>query len=279
MCFLFFLQKESMAPRVTVYFHELPVAESKLGYGGRAGRRISFTINEAPTTCNIVKARVPTKASKVAIKVIKIGPKKCPSKNALRNARKRASRALRKKIAMERVLEDIEIISNELLGAISSKDTKVPRRKIVKVTLSPPIKVPVITQIMIGTIPITLPTTESVMMTSIEEDEEILPIKFGNVQQKAKAYELVEEGNNIQFEGPITRARARALAIHYPESSSSLQDTPGESKSFSQVEIPRVMTQFQRLEINEDVESENVQVLMTGTSNTEEVLEMQRKLA
>ena len=66
-----------MAPRVTVYFHELPVAESKLGYGGRAGRRISFTINEAPPTCNIVKARVPTKTSKVAIKVIKIGPKKC----------------------------------------------------------------------------------------------------------------------------------------------------------------------------------------------------------
>ena len=154
-----------------------------------------------------------------------------------------------------------------------------PRRKIVKVTSSPPIKDFVITQILIGTIPITLPTTESVMMTSVEEDEEILPKESGNVQQKAKAYELPEESINIQFKGPITRARARALASHSSESSSSLGDTPGGSKSFSQEEIPRVMTQFQRLEINEDVESENVQVLMTGASNTEELLEMQRKLA
>ncbi|KAM2065377.1 hypothetical protein ACFX16_028653 [Malus domestica] len=190
-----------MAPQVTVYFHELPAAESKLGHGRHAGRQISFTINEAPTICNMVKAKIATKTSKVAVKVIKVGPKKCSSKNALRNARKRAARALRKKIARDRLLEDIEIIPMEFLGVVSSKNTKVPRRKIVKVTSSPPIKVPVITQIMIGTILITLPIMESVMMTFIKEDEEILPIVSGNVQQKAKAYELVEEGNNIQIEG------------------------------------------------------------------------------
>ncbi|KAM1674602.1 hypothetical protein TB1_039676 [Malus domestica] len=133
---------------------------------------------------------------------------------------------------------------------------------------------------MIGTIPITLPTTELVMMTSVEENEEILPVVSRNVQQKAKVYEVVEEGNNIQFEGPITRARARVLAIHYPESSSSLGDTFGGNEYFFQEEIPRVMTQFKRLEINEDVEYENMQVLMTGASNIEEqLLEMQRKLA
>ncbi|KAM1706158.1 hypothetical protein ACFX2K_028340 [Malus domestica] len=269
-----------MAPQVTVYFHELPAAESKLGHGKHASHRISFTIDQAPTNCSMVKTKVATKTSKVAVKVIKVGPKKSSSKNALRNARKRAARALRKKIAKECVLEDIEIISRELFGAISSKDTKVPRRKIVKVTSSPLTKVPVITQIMIGTIPITLPTTESVMMTSVEENEEILPIVSGNVQQKAKAYKVVEEGNNIQFEGPITRARARVLAIHSPESSSSLGDTLGENEYFFQEEIPRVMTQFQRLEINESVEYENMQVLMTGASNVEEqLLEMQRKLA
>ncbi|KAM1018792.1 hypothetical protein ACFX2C_040375 [Malus domestica] len=269
-----------MAPHVTVYFHELPTVESKLGHGKHASHRISFTIDHAPTNCSMVKTKVVIKISKVAVKVIKVGPKKCPSKNALRNARKRAARALRRKIAKERVLEDIEIISMELLGAISSKDTKVPRRKIVKVTSSPLTKVLVITQIMIGTIPITLPTMELVMMTSVEENEEILPVVSGNVQQKAKAYEVVEEGNNIQFEGPITRARARVLAIHSPESSSSLGDTFGGNEYFFQEEIPRVMTQFQRLEINEDVEYENMQVLMTGASNIEEqLLEMQRKLA
>ncbi|KAM1083303.1 hypothetical protein ACFX19_022125 [Malus domestica] len=269
-----------MAPQVTVYFHELPAAESKLGHGKHASHRISFTIDQAPTNCNMVKTKVATKTSKVAMKVIKVGLKKSSSKNALRNTRKRTSRALRKKIAKERVREDIEIISRELLGAISSKNTKMPRRKIVKVTSSPLTKVPVITQIMIGTIPITLPTTELVMMTSVEENEEILPVVSGNVQQKAKAYEVVEEGNNIQFEGPITRARARVLANHSPESSSSFGDILGGNKYFFQEEIPRVMTQFQRLEINEDVESENMQVLMTGASNIEEqLLEMQRKLA
>ncbi|KAM2353823.1 hypothetical protein ACFX1X_008625 [Malus domestica] len=167
----------------------------------------------------------------------------------------------------------------ELLGTISSKDTKVPRRKIVKVTSSLPIKVPIVTQIMIAIL-VTLHTTESVMMTSVEENEEILPITSGNVQQKAKAYELVEGGNNIQFEGPITHARARALAVHSRESSSSLKDTLGGNKYFFQEEIPRVLTKFQRLEINEDTESEIMQVLMTGASNTkEQLLEMQRKLA
>ena len=269
-----------MAPQVTVYFHELSATESKLGHGRRAGRRISFTINQAPTICNMVKTKGAIKTFKAAIKVIKVGPKKCPSKNALRNARKRAARALRKKIAKERLLEEIEIISRELPKVISHEDTKVPHRKIIKTTSSPPTKVHVVTQIMIGTIPITLPSTESVMMTSVEEDEEILPIISGNVQQKAKAYELVEEGDNIQFEGPITRARARALAVHHPESSSTVGNTVGRIETFSQDEIPRVMTQFQRLEINEDVESESMQVLMTGASNAEEqLLEMQRKLA
>ncbi|KAM1724741.1 hypothetical protein EV2_023576 [Malus domestica] len=264
-----------MAPQVIVYLNELSAA-SKLGHGGRAGRRISFTIDEAPTSCNMVKAKVATKTNKAAVKVIKVGPKKCPSKNALRNARKRTARALKKKIAKERLLEDIEIASRVLLRDVSSKNTKITQRKIVKVTSSPPINVSVITQIMIGTIPITLPTTESVMMTSIEEDEEILPIVSRNVQQKAKAYEIVEEGNNIQFEGSITRARARALAVHSLESSPSLKDTLGGNEYFSQQEIPRVMTQFQRLEINEDPESENMQVLMTGASNIEEqLLEMQ----
>ncbi|KAM1786196.1 hypothetical protein ACFX12_039014 [Malus domestica] len=269
-----------MAPQVTVYFHEFSAAASKLGHGGRAGRRISFTIDEAPTICNMVKAKLATKTNKAAVKVIKVGPKKCPSKNALRNARKRTARAFRKKITKERLLEDIEIASRVLLGDVSSKNTMIPRCKIVKMTSSPPINVSVITQIMIGTIPITLPTTELVMMTSIEEDEEILPIVSRNVQQKAKAYENVEEGNNIQFEGSITRARARALAVHSLESSSSLKDTLGGNEYFSQEEIPRVMTQFQRLEINEDPESENMQVLMIGASNIEEqLLEMQRKLA
>ena len=124
----------------------------------------------------------------MAVKVIKLGPKKCPSKNALRNARKRAARALRKKIARERLLEDIEIILMELLGAVSSKkhqDASTQDRQSDIITTYQGF--PVMTQIMIRTIPITLPTTESVMMTSVEEDEEILPIVSGNVQQKAKA--------------------------------------------------------------------------------------------
>ncbi|KAM1216034.1 hypothetical protein ACFX2J_012367 [Malus domestica] len=233
-----------MAPQVTVYFHELPAVESKLGCGRRASRRIIFTINQAPTNCSMVKTKVATKTCKVAVK----------------------------KIAREHLLKDIEIVSRELLRAVSSKDTMVPQRKIVKVTSSPPIKVPVITQIMIETIPITLHTTELVMMTFVEEDGEILPIVSENVQQKAKAYELVEEDDNIQFEGPIMRTRARALTVHSPESSSSIGDTSGGNKSFSQEEIPRVMTRFQRLEINESIESKNMQVLMTGASNTEEQL-------
>ncbi|KAM2041172.1 hypothetical protein ACFX16_035014 [Malus domestica] len=112
-----------MAPQVTVFFHELPVVESKLGCGRHASHQISFTIDQAPTNCNMVKTKVATKTCKEAVKVIKVGPKKCPSKNALRNVRKREARALRKKIAKDHVLEDIEIIPTELLGVVSSKNT------------------------------------------------------------------------------------------------------------------------------------------------------------
>ncbi|CAN6679655.1 unnamed protein product [Malus baccata var. baccata] len=101
--------------QVTIYFHGLPAIESKLGRGRCASHRISFPIDQAPTICNMVKTKVVTKTCKVPIKVIKVGPKKCPPKTPSRNARKIAARAFRKKIPRERLLENIKIVSMEFL--------------------------------------------------------------------------------------------------------------------------------------------------------------------
>ena len=154
-----------MAPQVTVYFPKLPAGSPK-----RVGHQVTFTVDHAPVVNDVSKASPKIKTSKAFVKVTKTQLMKSPSKNSIRNASKRAARAFKKKTTQANSFELIEIIPVVAVKAHVSKIVKSIRRKV-----NDSIATPIITQIMIGSIPITLTTTESVMVITTKEDEEVSP--------------------------------------------------------------------------------------------------------
>ncbi|KAI5338993.1 hypothetical protein L3X38_018265 [Prunus dulcis] len=159
------------APQVTIYFHKLPEA----GSPKRVGHRVTFTVDHAPIVNNVSKTSPKIKTSKAFVKVTKTELIKSPSKNSIRNARKRVARAFRKKTAQANSFELIETILVVAVKTPTSKTIKSTRRKVNGSITSLTTTTLIITQIMIGSIPITLTTTESVMVITTKEDKKVSP--------------------------------------------------------------------------------------------------------
>ncbi|KAI5338182.1 hypothetical protein L3X38_017453 [Prunus dulcis] len=260
-----------MAPQVTVYFHKLAAGSPK-----RVSHRVTFTVDHAPVVNDVPKANPKIKTSKAFVKVTKTQLMKSPSKNSIRNARKRAARAFKKKTTQANSFELIEIILVVAVETSASKTAKSTRCKVNGSITSLTAMTPIITQIMIGSIPITLTTTESVMVEVSGPSKS----KEGSKKQTIEVQDHLTPGASPKslivsrpYTGPATRARARALSLQSPEAI-PLQ----RNKSDCQEQL---ITQFQGLHINEESESfENMPVMVTGTTSADEqLLDMQRKLA
>ncbi|KAI5347414.1 hypothetical protein L3X38_015293 [Prunus dulcis] len=255
-----------MAPQVTVYFPKLPAGSPK-----RVGHQVTFTVDHAPVVNDVSKASPKIKTSKAFMKVAKTQLMKSPSKNSIRNASKRAARAFKKKTTQANSFELIEIIPVVAVKAHVSKIVKSIRRKV-----NDSIATPIITQIMIGSIPITLTTTESVMVEVSSPSKS----KEGSKKQIVEVQDHLTLGASPKslsvsrpYTGPVTRTRARALSLQ------SLEAIPLQrNKSDCHAQL---VTQFQGLYINEESESfENMPVMVTGTTSADEqLLDIQIKLA
>lgn len=146
-----------MAPQVTVFFHKLPANAARLS---RIGHRMTFVIGHAPVTC--AKPKLEAKQDKLGMSSGKTQTFKAASKNSLRNRRKRAARAQRKRNAQANAMEAI------LAEMTRSK----PAKEEVKTFLP--------SHIMVGSIQVNLPNVETVMVTSTkggDEHEPRLPLQ------------------------------------------------------------------------------------------------------
>ncbi|CAL9017106.1 unnamed protein product [Prunus brigantina] len=155
-----------MAPQVTIFFHKIETTRNACTK--RVGFKKTFIVGESLIKCAVPKPIQRVKTL-VTPKVVKTQLKKALSKNALRNARKRAARALRKKEARK---ESIEAVLAKLSGTSpmvtegknTSSTLAVPTSKRTNATR--------FVQIMIGSIPVNLYPTDSVLMTSTNETSE-----------------------------------------------------------------------------------------------------------
>ncbi|KAI5316792.1 hypothetical protein L3X38_036499 [Prunus dulcis] len=149
-----------MAPQVTIFFHKIET--TKNASTKRVGFKKTFIVRESLVKCAVPKP-IQRARPQVSPKVVKTQLKKTPSKNALRNGRKRAARALRKKEAKK---ESIEAILSQLSGT----SPIMTEGKNTLTTLAVPtpkrINTSRIVQIMIGSIPVNLYPTDTVLVTS-----------------------------------------------------------------------------------------------------------------
>jgi len=155
-----------MAPQVTIFFHKI---ESTMNAcTKRVGFRKSFFVSESPIKCNVPKL-VQKAKPQATPKVVKTQLRRTPSKNAIRNARKRAARALRKKEAKK---QSIETILSELswTSPIVAEGKNISGAS--NVSIPKKIANTCFAQIMIGSIPISLYPTDLVLTTSSSETSE-----------------------------------------------------------------------------------------------------------
>ncbi|CAL8989853.1 unnamed protein product [Prunus brigantina] len=177
-----------MAPQVTIFFHKIETTRNACTK--RVGFKKTFIIGESPIKYAVPKS-IQRARPQVTHTVVKTQWKKTQSKNALRNARKRAARALRKKEAKK---ESIEAILSELSGTspmVTSTTLAMPTPKRTNATR--------FAQIMIGSIPVNLYPTDSALMTSIDETSEEI--------QKDDSQESIE----VQRAEPPSSPRAHVV--------------------------------------------------------------------
>ncbi|KAK9943336.1 hypothetical protein M0R45_008946 [Rubus argutus] len=204
-----------MTPQVTVFFHKLPATSTK-----RTGHRVSFVIGYAPAICAMSKPSLGGRQGKAAMKVVKTQVHKAPSKNAMRNQRKRAARAQRKKDAQAQTIEAIlaEIAQCAPTPAEVTKDKEAHVTSLTtKTSLS--------AHFMVGTIPIYLPATESVMVTSTLEDE----------TKSQSSHQLSQESTETSIEEEVD---PKKIAEEIAESLQTPQKLPGRPKGSKNREYP-----------------------------------------
>ncbi|CAB4278488.1 unnamed protein product [Prunus armeniaca] len=180
-------------PQVTIFFHKIETTRNACTK--RVGFKKTFIIGESLIKC-VVPKPIQRARPQVTPKVVKTQLKKTPSKNALRNARKRVASALRKKEVKK---ESIEAILSELSGT----SPMVTEGKNTSTTLTVPTpkrtNATQFVRIMIGSIPVYLYTTDSALMTSIDETSE--------ESQKDDSQENIE----VQGVEPPSSPRAHAV--------------------------------------------------------------------
>ncbi|XP_060968514.1 uncharacterized protein LOC133036062 [Cannabis sativa] len=144
---------EKMAPQVTVYFHKLPTTSSAQG-GKKSHFLAAFSIDQAPISCRVPE---PIKNVKTSTPAKKAGRGK-GVKNITKNAqalRGTAAKGFKKRHAR----------------AVKRFAAKVAKTEGRPTKTGSPVMIQEWERILIGSIPIFLPTTVSVMVTSAEETE------------------------------------------------------------------------------------------------------------
>lgn len=157
---------DTMAPQVTIFFHKIET--TKNACTKQVGFRKTFVVGESLDKC-VVPKPIQRARPQVTPKVVKTQLKKTLSKNALRNSRKRAAHALRKKEAKR---QSIEAILSEF--SRTSSMAYVSKNTSSTLTVMTPKKSNTtrLVQIMIGSILVNLFPTDSVLMTSTNETSE-----------------------------------------------------------------------------------------------------------
>ncbi|KAI5323357.1 hypothetical protein L3X38_032429 [Prunus dulcis] len=270
-----------MAPQVTIFFHKIETTRNACTK--RVGFKNTFIVGESLIKCAVPKP-IQRARPQVTPKVVKTQLKKTPSKNILRNARKRPARALRKKEAQK---ESIEVVLAELSGT----SPMVTKGKNTSSTLAVPtpkrINATQFFQIMIGSISVNLYPTNYVLMTSTNEtseegqkDESVTNVEVQRTEPQSNLLAHVVE-STLQEVYPCSHTsstkEAREKGMIIPELSSlnstrlddCLQWNPLYDDPISQTpENDCIASQGAKL--HEGVES--MQVMMTGTSNIEDQL-------
>ncbi|PON60503.1 hypothetical protein TorRG33x02_284670 [Trema orientale] len=144
-----------MAPHETVYFHKLTVVNTDQGQK-KERFHMTFSINGAPICGKAFKQIEITKTYRTS-EALKGKAAKGLKKRQARSNKRRATKA---GAAVTQLLPK----AKKVMRTIPSKVTEIAPTKIAK------IEGQCLNQIMIGSIPIYLPTVETAMVTFIEED-------------------------------------------------------------------------------------------------------------
>ncbi|KAB2606316.1 hypothetical protein D8674_006033 [Pyrus ussuriensis x Pyrus communis] len=127
---------------------------------------------------SLIKCKKPNpgvRANKATGKVATTVQKKTPSKNTIKNAKKRVFKVLRKKRSEDDVVKATEGILNVAAKAplALTKVTNTKKHRVIKTNTLAANKACTITKIMIGSIPITLITAEPVRVVSFRKEKKV----------------------------------------------------------------------------------------------------------
>lgn len=285
-----------MAPQVTIYFHEHKDTQSRDGHAMLAGHRVLFIIDQPSISSDVSKSNHDVKVNETSLKIDKTQSKRTSSKIALKNARKRAGRALKKNTDRAQSREATKEATQE--ASTTLKAITATHDRVIKTTTFKANQAHVTTQILIGSIPIELIITPS---ATVGEDEVLtrpeartLDSPQQALQQSTKIstsdssskgekefvklYHLRSQPvvNKISFTNDKSKKQVMGFQAHIPLGASKSRKIVGafSERSSTSKDISKWFKK------NDDTKSETMSVMVTNTSTMEEqIQELRTRLA
>ena len=290
-----------MAPQGIIHDHKLESAQSKGGHARQAGRCVSFVIDQASILSNNLGSDHDDKVNNTTGMISKSQLKKSPLKNALRNARKRAARVQRRNATKAQ--------SGEATQKVVATQNTSTTSKVIKTSVVKTNQAFVITQIMIGSMPINLTTTASPhVVTQIGINvtkEEMVTLTKGKCEvlkrheahnlkplqqaltanmtsSRSQTVKFISTSHNAGMEEKDAAMRLGAIQTQKVVGAFQAKTQQGASLVFQvkprpytwPMEAPKWFKQ------NMDIKSEAMSVMMTNTATLEEQMkQLQRRLA
>lgn len=202
---------------MTIYFSKLEGTQSRDGHARLAGHRVLFILDQPSISSNVSKPNHDVKVNKTSLKVDKTQSKRTSSKNALRNARKKVARALRKDANRAQSWEATKEATQET--SITLKAIKATHDRVIKTTTFKANQTSVTTQIMIGSIPIKLFTTPS---ASVATQNNVIATK-NTIVKFVKGEDEVPTRPKARTLNSPQRALQRSTKISTSDSSSKVE--------------------------------------------------------
>ncbi|KAK9911071.1 hypothetical protein M0R45_034994 [Rubus argutus] len=303
-----------MAPQVTIYFSKLNGTQSRDGHARLPGHRVSFIIDQPSISSDVSKPNHDVKVNGTSLKIDKTQSKRISSKNALRNARKRDARALKKSTnraqSREATKEATQEASTKLKAITATHD------RVIKTTIFKANQAHVTTHILIGSIPIKLFTiasasvatqsnaiaTKNAIVKFVKGEDEVLtrakartlnfPQRALQRSTKISTYDCSSKGekeivelyhlrsqpvvNKISFTNDKSKKQAMGPEAHIPLGAFKSRKMVGAfpERSSTSKDISKLFKK------NDDTKSETMSVMVTNTSTMEEqIQELRTRLA